>query len=142
VSRTQAAPAVSGFEGLGADEAREFASRWLPAWTGGDPESLLAFYTDDAFYRDPAIPDGVHGKDALRAYFARLLGAFPDWVWTQTGSTPIENGFLNHWHAEIPAGSETVACDGVCTVRLRDGLIERNEVYFDRSQLLRALGRA
>jgi len=48
-------------------------------------------------------------------------------------------GFLNHWHAEIPVGAETLAIDGVCTVRLRDGLIERNEVFFDRPPLLAAL---
>ena len=79
------------------------------------------------------MPNGVRGKEALRAYFGKLLGAYPDWVWTNTGSTPIENGFLNHWHAEIPVRGETVSCDGVCTVHLRDGLIERNEVFFDRS---------
>ena len=129
---------MAQFSGLDGTEAREFAARWLPAWTGGDPEPLLAFYTDDTFYSDPAVPGGVQGKDALRAYFGKLLGAYPDWVWTHTGSTPIENGFLNHWHAEIPTGGEMVSCDGVCTVRLRDGLIERNEVFFDRSALLRA----
>ena len=126
------------FSGLGASEASEFAARWLPTWTGGDPEPLLAFYADDAFYSDPAVPDGVRGKEALREYFGKLLGTYPDWVWTHTGSTPIENGFLNHWHAEIPLAGEMVACDGVCTVHLREGLIERNEVYFDRSQLLGA----
>ena len=129
---------MAQFSGLDETEAREFAARWLPAWTGGDPEPLLAFYTDDTFYSDPAVPGGVQGKDALRAYFGKLLGAYPDWIWTHTGSTPIENGFLNHWHAEIPADGETISCDGVCTVRLRDGLIERNEVFFDRSALLRA----
>ena len=51
------------------EQAREFASRWLPAWTGNDPERLAGFYSDDAFYLDPAIPDGVRGKDALLAYF-------------------------------------------------------------------------
>jgi hypothetical protein len=133
---------VSRFDGLDPDQAREFASRWLPAWTGGDPEGLLAFYTDDAFYADPAVPDGVRGKEPLRRYFAKLLGTYPDWVWTHTGSTPIENGFLNHWHAEIPVNGETVACDGVCTVQMRDGLIERNEVFFDRSELLSVTGAA
>lgn len=28
---------------------------------------------------------------------------------------------------------------GVCTVRLRDGLIERNQVFFDRAELLAAI---
>ena len=54
------------------DEAKEFASKWLPAWTGNDPEGLAAFYSEDAFYLDPAIPEGVRGKADLLAYFSDL----------------------------------------------------------------------
>jgi len=32
-----------------------------------------------------------------------------------------------------------VQVDGLCTVPVRDGLIYRNEVYFDRAALLQAL---
>jgi SnoaL-like domain len=130
------------FEGLSEAGAAEFVARWLPAWTGNDPEELADFYTDDAFYSDPAIPEGVRGKEALLAYFRALLARFPDWVWTNTGATPMEGGFLNHWHASIPVGGTVIECDGVCTVLLRDGLIERNEVFFDRSALIAAITEA
>ena len=53
------------------EEAREFASRWLPAWTGNDPEKLAGFYSDDCFYLDPAIPSGVKGKTELLLYFKK-----------------------------------------------------------------------
>lgn len=92
------------FDGLTPEQAREFAARWLPAWTGNDPERLASFYTDDAFYCDPAIP--------------------------------LEDGFLNVWHARVPADEGDVEFEGVCTVQMRDGLIRRNEVYFDRTALL------
>lgn len=59
---------------LGAAEAAEFAQRWLPAWTGNDPERLAAFYSDDALYVDPGIPAGVRGKTALLAEIARYRG--------------------------------------------------------------------
>ena len=130
------------FEGFSEAEAAEFAASWLPAWTGNDPERLAAFYTDDTFYSDPAIPEGVQGKEALLTYFRALLARFPDWVWTNTGAAPMEGGFLNHWHATIPVGGTVIECDGVCTVRLRDGLIERNQVFFDRSELLAAITEA
>ena len=68
-----------------------------------------------------------------------LLAHNPGWVWTNTGATPMEGGFLNHWHATVPVGESVVECDGVCTVRLRDGLIERNQVFFDRAELLAAI---
>ena len=133
---------VASFQGMSADEARAFAERWLPAWTGNDPEGLAAFYTDDAFYSDPAIPEGVSGKADLLRYFAALLGRFPDWVWTHVEALPLEGGFLNFWRATIPIAGRELVCEGVCTVQLRDGLIASNRVYFDRSELLVAIAEA
>jgi predicted SnoaL-like aldol condensation-catalyzing enzyme len=127
------------FEGLSVEAAKRFADRWLPAWTGNDPERLVSFYTEDAFYSDPAIPDGVRGREAMLAYFTKLLGHNPDWVWKNLDATPMEDGFLNTWHAHIPVGGDAVECVGVCTVRLKDGLICDNRVYFDRTELLAAL---
>jgi hypothetical protein len=124
------------------DAARQFAARWLPTWTGNDPPGLASFYTEDAFYRDPQVPRGISGKAALLAYFERLLARNPDWVWTHNGSVPLQNGFLNRWHASIPVGSQSIEVDGVCVVQLRDGLIYSNEVFFDRSELLAAISGA
>jgi SnoaL-like protein len=121
------------------DEARRFAERWLPAWSGNRPELLVSYYTDDVFYSDPATRSGVRGREQLLAYFRKLLARNPDWVWTQRASIPLADGFLNEWHASVPAGDAKVEIDGVCTVQLRSGLIYRNEVFFDRSELLAAL---
>ncbi|MBD9470340.1 nuclear transport factor 2 family protein [Pseudoxanthomonas sp. PXM01] len=122
---------------LGKDEARQFALSWLPAWTGNDPERLVSFYADDAYYLDPGVPDGINGKPALLAYFSRLLAYNPHWVWTQVEGIPMEDGFLNKWHATIPVGDKILSITGVCLVQLdAQGKIRRNEVYFDRSNLL------
>ena len=128
---------------MSSTEAREFASRWLPAWTGNDPERLADFYSEDAFYLDPGIPQGVKGKAALLAYFRKLLAYNPDWVWTQIEGIPLEDGFLNKWLARIPVGDKTLDVVGVCFVQLdSQGKIRRNEVYFDRSQLLAEIAKA
>lgn len=119
------------------NEVEEFASKWLPAWTGNNPEKLAKYYSENAFYLDPAIPAGVHGKDALLAYFRKLLAHNPAWVWTQIEGIPMEGGFLNKWLAKIPVGQKTLECVGLCFVQFDDnGLICRNEVYFDRTELL------
>lgn len=121
------------FDGMTPAAAQEFAARWLPAWTGNDPEKLAGFYTDDAFYADPGIPRGVQGKAALLEYFRRLLARYPAWTWTQERAVPLEDGFLNFWKAQIPEKERAVVLRGVCMVQLRDGLIYRNEVFFDRT---------
>jgi steroid delta-isomerase-like uncharacterized protein len=126
---------------LTAEEARQFAEAWLPAWTGNDPDRLAGFYAADAFYLDPAIPRGVKGKPALIAYFRKLLAYNPDWVWKQVEAVPLEHGFLNKWSASIPVGGKVVEVVGVCFVQLdEEGKISRNEVYFDRSLLLKEIG--
>jgi hypothetical protein len=79
------------------EQAREFASKLLPAWTGNNPEKLADFYSDDALYLDPAIPNGVSGKDELLSYFRKLLAQNPEWVWTQIERSPMECVFLNKW---------------------------------------------
>lgn len=121
-------------------EYKEFTTRWLPAWTGNRPELLASFYSEDAFYSDPAIPKGVRGRAALTRYFKRLLGANPDWVWTNLEiMLPNENGFLNKWLAKIPVAGKVLDITGVCSVEFKVGLICRNEVYFDRSRLISAM---
>lgn len=128
---------------LTADEARHFTDKWLPAWTGNDPELLASFYSDDALYLDPAIPAGVRGKAALLAYFRKLLAYNPAWVWKHIEGIPLEDGFLNKWCATIPVGARTIEVTGVCSVQLdADGKIRRNEVWFDRSGLLAEIEKA
>ncbi len=49
----------------------------------------------------------------------------------------MEGGFLNKWLAKIPVGGNTLECIGVCFVQFDEqGKIKRNEVYFDRSELI------
>ena len=128
---------------LSAQEARAFAEKWLPAWSGNNPELLAGFYSDDAFYLDPAIPAGVKGKAALLAYFTKLLAFNPEWEWTQIEGIPMQDGFLNKWQAKIPVGDTTLEIVGVCFVQLDPaGKICRNEVYFDRTELMRAIAKA
>lgn len=119
------------------EEAKLFASKWLPAWTGNQPEKLAEFYSDDAYYLDPGIPNGIKGKNELTNYFTKLLSQNPNWIWEQIEPIPMEKGFLNKWLAKIPVGNKVVECVGVCFVQFNQkGEIERNEVYFDRTELI------
>ncbi|MBI1319969.1 MAG: nuclear transport factor 2 family protein [Candidatus Hydrogenedens sp.] len=113
----------------------DFCERWLAAWTGNQPETLLGFYTEGAYYADPARPDGLQGAEALRKYFSRLLAANPEWRWEPVEVMPTAKGFTLKWKATIPAGAATVTTHGLDIVELDGGRISRNEVYFDASVL-------
>jgi hypothetical protein len=123
-------------------EAQEFASRWLPAWTGNRPEMLAAFYADDALFLDPGRPLGIQGKAQLFAYFTKVASNNPTWVWTLVEAIPIEEGFLGKLSARIPVGEKTVECVGLCFLQFNgDGNIKRNEIYFDRTELIQEINK-
>jgi hypothetical protein len=118
-------------------EAVEFASKWLPAWTGNRPAELAAFYAEDAFFLDPGRPLGIQGKEQLLAYFTKVTGNNPTWVWTLVEAIPIEYGFLGKLAARIPVGEKIVECVGLCFLQFDSaGKIKRNEIYFDRTELI------
>jgi hypothetical protein len=120
--------------------AEELCSRWLPAWTGNQPEKLIEFYSMDAFYSDPVRREGFKGHAEILPYFKRLLARNPDWKWEAVEIFPTEKGFTAKWKATIPAGNTTVIEYGVDIVEVTSGKVTRNEVYFDRAALLKAAG--
>ena len=95
------------------EEAQEFTSRWLPAWSGNEPEKLASFYSDDVFYSDHLVPKGVKGKEQLLDHLRKMLGQNPDWIWTLIEAIPMEDGFLCKWLARIPVGGKVIECIGV-----------------------------
>lgn len=117
----------------------DFCRRWLPAWTGNDPDLLLSFYADDVVYIDPAHPDGLEGEAQLRPYLVKLLAANPNWVWEVVEVFPTRLGFTLKWRVTIPVGRKNLIEHGMDIVELHNGKITRNEVFFDRSRLLEAL---
>ena len=65
--------------------AQQFAQEWIEAWNSHDLERVLAHYSDDFVMNSPYIvqiagePSGrLHGKDAVKAYWAKALAMIPD----------------------------------------------------------------
>lgn len=119
--------------------ATEFCDLWLPSWTGGTNavESLLSFYSDNTFYLDPVMVNGIHGKEKLSNYFTKLLAKNPNWQWSAVEIIPTAQGFTLKWKALFPANDSQVEIFGLDIVEIENNLITRNEVYFDRSTLIK-----
>jgi len=114
-------------------EILSFCERWLSTWTGNHPGELIRFYSDDAFYSDPAKRKGLQGKAQILPYFTKLLAKYPDWIWKAVEVFPTEKGFTLKWEARLAQNSEPFF--GLDIVELKNGKISRNEVYFDPSPL-------
>jgi hypothetical protein len=117
------------------DELILFTKKWLESWSGNRASLVLSFYSDDAFYRDPAMAAGISGKLNLGAYLEKLLRKNPEWVWEMVELYPTELGFVLKWKATIPTPDEVITEFGMDIVELKDGKITRNEVYFDATKL-------
>lgn len=66
-------------------QAAAFAEDWYAAWNAHDLEAILGHYAEEVEFTSPFVvalngdPSGtLHGRDELRAYFARALERFPD----------------------------------------------------------------
>lgn len=126
-------------EKMNEDELFDFAREWLRSWTGNDPDRLISYYSEDAFYSDPEHRDGLQGREVILSYFVKLLDVYRDWVWTPIELFPIMNGFVLKWKCTIYVGTRTLHEIGVDIVILKDNKIVRNEVYFDRTRLMQAI---
>lgn len=121
-----------------------FADRWLEAWTGNRPQELLAFYAPGATYTDPAKAQGIDTRIGLAEYFTKLLARYPDWKWTRDELHPLDGheGFVLQHTATIPLVGETIVERCMDLVLLdENGLIKRNDVYFDRARWMALLKR-
>ncbi len=117
----------------------EYLNDWLDTWTGNRPEELLAFYSKDALYQDPANPAGIQGHEQILSYFKRLLKVYPDWIWESQEIYPTETGAVLKWRCQIQVGDDIITEQGMDIVEIVNMKITRNEVYFDRTKLLAAM---
>ncbi len=126
------------------DEQRmyELTDKFLEAWNTQDVESVVATYTPDLVYLDPNTRGEVQGSEAMRRYLTKL---FEVWQmhWSMRAARLFEggDGCTVLWHAELArkGAEKKVEIDGMDLVLVRDDRIARNEVYFDRAQLLSLL---
>jgi SnoaL-like protein len=120
-------------------DAEKFCINWLPCWTGNQPDKLIKFYSDNAFYLDPTVKKGLKGHEKILPYFTKLLENNPDWKWTQEEIIPTEKGFNLKWKAIIPVKEKNIIEFGLDIVEIIDEKITRNEVYFDTLTLINSI---
>lgn len=70
-------------------DARHFATEWVAAWNSHDLDAILSHYAPRVVLTSPVAAKltgetsgTIHGKDALRRYFAKGLELFPNLEFT------------------------------------------------------------
>jgi len=121
---------------------REVVRRWIEAFNGHDVAAIVALYAEDAELYDAGMRYPRHGKDEIERWFTTRFRTMPSIAyrpksqifgeedgrqaavtWTTAGKSPrlLGQGWL----------SRPFQVDGVIIFTFRDGLIERQQGYYD-----------
>ena len=115
-----------------------------------DLDATLATFTEDCWYRVPALGVELHGKDQIRGWYESTFAAVPDFrnadehYWEAEDNiffeARMEGTHLGDWYGWAPTGRRFSA-PLFCRIPIApDGLIEAEVVYFDAADLFTQLG--
>lgn len=118
-------------------------------WNDRDITGFLANLSDD-FVRTENGKTVVNNKGEMEPVMNMFFTAFPDMKLTISNTTIGSSTTVNEWSAtgthngtfgDIPATGKTVTFAGSSTITYNDeGLISREDVYFDMLSLMTQLG--
>jgi hypothetical protein len=108
-------------------DPKHYADQWVRAWNAHDIEAVLDHFHDDVEFTSPVaarvVPESggvVHGKEALRNYWAAALAKQPDLqfdvVGVYRGESTLVINYRNH-RGELVNEVLTFDADG----RVREG---------------------
>lgn len=116
----------------------EFAQRFATAWKRPTVEGLVALLHPDAVLYQPHRPV-MHGREAAREEFKRLLRWLPDLYGEAIHSRGADGVVFIEWRMIFPIGRRGTPIGVVDRFVLQDGLGIERAVYFNQLPLLIAI---
>lgn len=140
---------------MGDNEVTLADDRLLASWNSHDTEALLDGVDDDIVWQDVGLPEPLHGKEAVNAYFQGWMTAFPDFqanpvnrvvgddsVAVEVVFTGTNTGPMNMGDQTIPATGKPITSKGVYFATVRDGKLSEMHTYPDLMGMMMQLGLA
>jgi steroid delta-isomerase-like uncharacterized protein len=128
--------------------AAEVVKQYFDALARRDVEAMAALWAPDGEEHIASQVDTV-GPNGVRAYFTELFAAFPDFALTVETTVAEDDKVAVHWKATAnmtgplwglePTGAH-VDVEGIDLLRVRDGLIVRNDAVPDGMAIARQIG--
>jgi steroid delta-isomerase-like uncharacterized protein len=130
-------------------QASDLARRYFAAIGRRDLDAALACWAPGAI--DYLAPVGeLRAPDGMRSYFEELFAAMPDFHYEVVDLVAEGDRVAVHWRAggtftgrpfqRIRANGARIAAEGLDLVRVVDGLIVRNDSFWDDSAVARQIG--
>jgi ketosteroid isomerase-like protein len=108
------------------------------AWAHPDLDRFMALLHPDVLLLQP-VTKPIHGRDAARAEFAKLLGWLTDLRGTVDHTAATGNVALIAWRLAFTLGGKPYELRIVDRLVIEDGLIREREAYYDSLGLMIAL---
>jgi steroid delta-isomerase-like uncharacterized protein len=125
---------------------------YVERYNAGDLDGVMDLYAEDAVQ---LMPEGwFEGREAIRERLARDLEACPDIAWTVESFVEQGDEFSDEWSfvatqtgpfklpdgTEVPPSGKQVALRGMEYVKVRDGKIVVDNLYYDNLAVMIQLG--
>jgi steroid delta-isomerase-like uncharacterized protein len=129
----------------------DIIDRHFAAENAQDVEATLGTYTDDIVWDDVTYPGSpVHGREAVGAVYGGIIDAIPDLhlecvrrLASPDGTFVVDESILTGHIAGFWAGKDgrgaPVRLRMLHVFNLRDGLIERENTWFDSADVVRQI---
>jgi hypothetical protein len=115
----------------------DFVDRFARAWSEPSPDKLSTLLREDVVLIQPHVP-AIHGLDAARREFGRLLRWLPALRGTVDHSAKSGNVVFIEWRIHFPIG-RGITVHAVDRFRLEGDLAIERRVFFDQTPLVLAI---
>jgi limonene-1,2-epoxide hydrolase len=116
----------------------DVVTRFCAAWSTGDLDALMAFFTDDAVYHNIPV-DPVTGTDAIRATIEGFTAGVES-IEFQVGNIAAHGDVVLTERVDVfTLPGRTISLPVMGTFEVRDGRIAAWRDYFDMNQFMSQL---
>ena len=131
---------------------KSLLDRYVELYNAGDLDAIMDLYAEDAVQ---GMPEGIfEGRDKIRERLARELAAFSDLDWGVVSYVEQGDAFADEWFfigthtgpfqlpdgTELPPTGKRVRIDGMELVKMHDGKIVVDNLYYDNLAIADQLG--
>ena len=131
---------------------KDLLDKYVDYYNAGDLDGIMDLYADDAVQW---MPDGTFvGRDSIRERLANELVAFPDLRWSLVSYLEQDDAFADEWvvvgthtgplrlpdGTELPPTGKRVEMKGMELVKVRDGKVVVDSLYYDNLAVAAQLG--
>jgi hypothetical protein len=105
----------------------------VQAWNRADAEAVAAFYTDDLDYRDPSMPQGIHGKKDFIDYLNLMFSVWPrqEWIPGELYPHAKDGSFSGCYRFSIGNDRSEIKGAGIDLIVFKGDKISQNHVYLN-----------